>query len=141
MFNILCLSANRPLVHSSGASRVGLLSSVSAAQHKNEKSASCENVNKPLRLHWFHPRVCVRVLYTHTHTYSALKAVSWVRPSPSFLSVNQCLLTKTPPPVPPSTISTCRGPHLPKQKKINGSSIYRLAGQTTACESQFTGDG
>uniref|UniRef100_A0A3Q1EM94 Rho guanine nucleotide exchange factor (GEF) 28a n=1 Tax=Acanthochromis polyacanthus TaxID=80966 RepID=A0A3Q1EM94_9TELE len=34
-----------------------------------------------------------------------------------------------------------RAPRLPKERKINGFSIYRLAGQTTACESQFTGDG
>lgn len=58
----------------------------------NKKSASCENVNKP-RLHW-----CDRCMWAHTvHADGALKAVSLVRPSLSFLSVNQYLLTKRAP--------------------------------------------
>ncbi len=120
MFNIPCLRANGLILSVSSASHVWWCAVIvlSLLLSVNEKSATCENVNKPSACTGF-THVCESILCTrthththkHTHTHSALKAVSLVRPCLSFLSVNQCLLTRNPPRPPPPpfvpTTSTC----------------------------------
>lgn len=85
--------------------------------------------------------MCELILYTHTHSRSRL--YPWwglVCPSPQLISVswqrNPSPTPQLPPPPLPAPAAS-----LPKVKKIDGSSIYWLAGQTTAREPQFTGDG
>lgn len=117
MFNILYLSA-ADVRHYTDKVHLALDShrTVSAAQHKWEICNLWE-CKQTIFTH-----VCESILYTHT--YSALKAVSLVRPCLSILSVNKYLLTKKPSVLPTTTCTSSEPGPSPAKGKENQWFLY-----------------